>query len=73
MLRHSLQIYRALPEVAPLDMANALRASALLKEKIGQRDEAAALWREARTLYETAGIAAGAEEASRRLESLTVE
>jgi tetratricopeptide (TPR) repeat protein len=69
----ALQIYRAHPEVSPLELANALRGTAFLKEKMAQRDAAAALWREARTLYEAAGIAAGVEEASRRVKFLTVE
>jgi tetratricopeptide (TPR) repeat protein len=63
----ALQIYRAHPEVSALELANALRGAALSKEKIGQPGQAAALWREAKALYETAGVAAGVDEASRRL------
>ena len=38
----------------PLDYPNAIRPMALLKERLGDRKQALALWREARELY--AGI-----------------
>jgi tetratricopeptide (TPR) repeat protein len=61
----AIEIYRAQPDSVALDMANALRGSALLKEATGA--DAVELWREARGLYAAAGIDAGVEEADRRI------
>ena len=63
----ALEIYRAHPEVGALELANALRGAALLEEKLARRDRAIVLWQEAKTLYETAGVAKGVDEASRHL------
>src|SRR5688572_22059358 len=52
--REALQIYRADADPPVLDLANAIRAFAVLKERVGEREEAAALWEEAGTLYERA-------------------
>ena len=59
-------------EAAPtLDVANAVRPMAILKEDLGDREEALALWREARELYATVGIEEGVDEADRWIERLT--
>ena len=63
----ALRIYRAHPEVSDLELANALRSAAILKEKTGGRDAAAAFWQEAKSRYQSEGVAAGVEESSRRL------
>ena len=68
--REALEIYRALPEVSPLDLANAIRSMAVLKGELRERDEARALWEEARGLYTSAGVQAGVEESNRRLARL---
>ena len=60
----ALAIYRSHPGAPPLDLANALRPMAILRERHG---DAAALWREVRDLYAQAGVEAGVAEASRRL------
>lgn len=52
---------------APLDYANALRPMAILKEELGQVDEARVLWRRARDLYGAAGIEAGVAECADHL------
>lgn len=52
-----------------LDLANAVRSVALLREA-QRRPEAAALWREARELYGTLGLGEGVEEADQRLNAL---
>jgi len=62
----ALALYRGLDDAAPLDLANAVRPLALLREKQGRTAEARALWEEARSLYERAGVPAGAEESARR-------
>ena len=63
----SLEIYRRQKDTPPLDLANAIRGFALLKEDVGDRKEALSLWREARDLYELTGIAAGVSESDRRI------
>jgi tetratricopeptide (TPR) repeat protein len=68
----SLEIYRSHPEAKPLDFANALRGAALLQEQIGRPQHAAQLWKEAEGLYREANVDAGVEEASRRLERLSL-
>jgi len=65
-----LDIYRREPEANPLDLANALRPFAILREKTGDFDDARAFWREARKLYESLGIDAGVAEASQALAQL---
>lgn len=55
---------------AVLDHANTLRPLAMLKEKLGQVEEARALWRRARDLYRSVGIEAGVAECADRLARL---
>ncbi len=69
--REALEIYRAHPETPPLDLANALRGHALLQEEIGEKQEAVALWREARELYAAVNVQAGVDEGDRRIERLS--
>jgi tetratricopeptide (TPR) repeat protein len=68
--REALEIYRAHPETPPLDLANALRGYALLQEELGEKQEAVALWREARELYAAVNVQAGVDEGDRRIERL---
>lgn len=56
----ALALYRANPETDPLDLANAIRGLALLKNEPD-------LWREARALYQTLGIEAGVGECDRQI------
>jgi tetratricopeptide (TPR) repeat protein len=69
----SLEIYRGHQDTPPLDLANAIRGFALLKEQAGDGKEALSLWREARDLYELAGIEAGVLESDRRIRLLSVD
>ena len=69
----SLEIYRRCKETPLLDLANAIRGFALLKEQTGDRQEALNLWREARDLYQQTGIAAGVSESDVRIRSLRVD
>ena len=66
----ALEIYRRQKETPPLDLANAIRGYALLKEETGERAQALNLWREARDLYELIGIDAGIVESAARIKSL---
>jgi tetratricopeptide (TPR) repeat protein len=63
----ALEIYRKHNDTPPLDLANAIRGFALLKEGVGDRTEALMLWREARDLYELTGVEAGVLESDRRI------
>jgi tetratricopeptide (TPR) repeat protein len=66
-LTEALALYRARPAPPDLDVANALRPTALLREAQGEGDAARALWIEARTLYHRAGVHPGVEECDRHL------
>lgn len=61
----SLALYRAHADANTLDVANALRGAALLREQMGK--PAAQLWEEARDLYREVNVQAGVDEASRHL------
>lgn len=63
----ALALYRAQPSAPVLDVANALRPLAILRETLGEHDEARTLWREARDLYAEAGVEAGVAESTARL------
>src|SRR2546423_11645944 len=55
----ALSIYRQHEEARPLDVANALRGFAILKESAGARDEARRLWQEGHDLYGQVDVPAG--------------
>jgi tetratricopeptide (TPR) repeat protein len=63
----ALAIYRAHKETPPLDLANAIRGMALLREATGERAQAKALWEEARGLYAAVNVEAGVKESIRRI------
>jgi tetratricopeptide (TPR) repeat protein len=63
----TLSIYRAHPETPPLDLANAVRGQALLKETMGETHDATALWEEARALYSQVNVEAGVTESARHI------
>jgi tetratricopeptide (TPR) repeat protein len=67
----ALSLYRAHPEGADLDLANALRPAAVHAELVGDAPAALRLWREARDLYERAAVDAGVMECARRIERLS--
>jgi tetratricopeptide (TPR) repeat protein len=66
----ALCIYREQAETPPLDLANALRGSALLKESMGEIKQARVQWQEAGKLYADVGVEAGVAESKRRVELL---
>ncbi|MFZ1008771.1 MAG: hypothetical protein WAN65_18175 [Candidatus Sulfotelmatobacter sp.] len=63
----ALRLYRSDTATSRLDLANALRGMALLKEEIDKNEEARSLWSEARDLYAAVGVEAGVSESSDRL------
>lgn len=62
LYEEALVRYRGRASVGGVELANALRPLALLWSRTGRESEALPLWREAGRLYESAGVAAGAEE-----------
>jgi tetratricopeptide (TPR) repeat protein len=66
----ALSIYRAHPETPPLELANALRGFALLKEAAGEKAEAKAMWEEAGSLYAAANVETGVAESARKAKLL---
>ena len=63
----ALALYRANPTGPRLDLANALRAAAVLKGHMDQPMAARALWAQALPLYQQAGVEAGVTECQRHL------
>jgi len=63
----ALSLYRRLPDTPPLELANALRPYAQLREGLGETESANAMWREARALYAAAGVREGVAECDRHL------
>jgi tetratricopeptide (TPR) repeat protein len=63
----ALSIYRGHGNTRPLDLANAIRSFAVLKDLVGADEEARGLWQEAHDLYVTLNVAAGVAESAARL------
>ena len=65
--KEALAIYRGESQPPPLELANAIRPLAMLKDELGEGDEARRLWQEAKELYEAVGVRSGVEECAERL------
>ena len=65
--REALHLYRRLSRAQPLDVANAIRSMAVLKDEASELEHARQLWEEARVLYAAVGAEAGVSESDRRL------
>jgi tetratricopeptide (TPR) repeat protein len=63
----AVSLYRALPNAVTLDLANALRGTALALEQLKRTQAVAALWREARDIYQDLGVLEGVAECNERL------
>lgn len=66
----AIALYRNDEQTEPLDLANAIRPLAILKDAGGETEEAKLLWAEARDLYAVANVPDGVAESSRRLDRL---
>ena len=66
----ALALYRSQKATPPLDLANAIRPLAILKDDAGKVEEARRLWEEARELYASVNVEAGVAESSARLARL---
>lgn len=63
----ALSIYRGNEHTRPLDLANAIRSLAVLKDYVGADEEAERLWQEAHDLYVAVNVPAGVAESAARL------
>jgi tetratricopeptide (TPR) repeat protein len=63
----ALALYRSHAGTAPLDLANAIRGLAILKNDARENTDAIALWQEARALYASADVETGVVESTQRL------
>ena len=66
----ALALYRRDEQTSPIDLANAIRPLAILKDDAGEKEEAKQLWKEARDLYATVNVQEGVAESSARLARL---
>ena len=66
----ALALYAAKDEPRALDYANALRPMAIVKEALGETDEARLLWQQAKSLYAAVPVAAGVAECEENLSRL---
>ncbi len=71
--REALSLYRSHNQTAPLDLANAVRPMAILKEQTGETEVAKLLWEEARQLYAAVNVPEGVAESSKRLAQLAAK
>jgi tetratricopeptide (TPR) repeat protein len=65
--REALDIYRAHDQTPPLDLANAIRGFAILKDNAGEAAQARLLWEEAGVLYAALNVKEGVAESRCRL------
>lgn len=63
----ALSIYRSHEDRRPLDLANAIRSFAVIKDELGLNEEASHLWQEAHDLYESVDVPSGVAESAARL------
>jgi len=67
----ALALYRSHKKPPPLDLANAIRPLAILKDDAGEVEDAKRLWEEARNLYAEADVREGVAESAARLARLS--
>jgi len=63
----ALSIYRRHERTGPLDLANAIRSFAVLKDEVGAAQQSQSLWQEAHDLYVGLKLSAGIAESAARL------
>ena len=66
----ALALYRAHDKPGSLDFANAVRRLAILREQLGDKDTALALWQETRKLYLAVEMAPGVDESEQHIARL---
>lgn len=70
LYEEALELYRSNLHTGLLDLANAVRPYALLKEQMGEFDSARMLWEEARHLYGSLRVDAGVSECDAHITQL---
>lgn len=65
-----ITLYRAMRDVVPLDLANAIRVVAVHAQAVGDRETARANWQEARSLYAELRVEEGVAEADKALATI---
>jgi len=65
--REALEIYRNDAGTEKLELANAIRPTALLMEKLSKAEDARRFWEEAKALYAAAGVREGIDECTQRI------
>ena len=68
--REAIDIYKGITTTNKGDLANALRGFGILLEKRGNIEEAIAVWKETKELYQACNIQEGADEANLKLDAL---
>src|SRR5262249_5595329 len=63
----ALSIYRGHENSRPLDLANAVRSLAVLRDEAGAEQESQALWQESHDLYSSLNVPTGIAESAARL------
>ena len=63
----ALSIYRRHERTRPLDLANAIRSFAVLKDEVGAAEQSQNLWQQAHDLYVSLKVSAGIAESAARL------
>jgi len=63
----ALSIYRRHERTRPLDLANAIRSFAVLKDVVGATEQSQSLWQEAHDLYVGLNVSTGIAESAARL------
>jgi tetratricopeptide (TPR) repeat protein len=63
----ALALYRQQPDTKALDLANTLRAIAVMRQQAGDSHAARPFWEEARTLYSSANVEQGVAECNSHL------
>jgi tetratricopeptide (TPR) repeat protein len=71
--QEALALYRGHEHTWPLDLANAIRSLAVLKDGAGATEEARRLWQEAHDLYLAVDVPPGIAESAARLARLGPE
>ena len=64
-------MYRAQSDASALDVANAIRSLAVVKERLAQVDQARQLWQDAHNRYAALNVVEGTVEAAAHLGRLT--
>lgn len=70
LYEEALEIYHSDLHTKVLDLANAIRPLALLQERLGEKERARELWREAKSLYSSLRIEDGIRECEKHLANL---